>query len=112
MVSGFKSQSGDIVKLPVSISEFKLCDCGKGNWVVTGVEIDNEVELRIRTIVSPKYRKRFLKELEEGKISKKIYIIHRKCMNCGFVPPSALVTERMLKFTKEERREQIRRRKK
>ena len=88
----------------IPLSEFKLCNCGEGKWQVTNIEIDDKVEERIRTFVEQKYRKRFLKELEEGKISRKIYILHRKCSICDFVPPPALIPERLLKYSKEELR--------
>jgi hypothetical protein len=81
----------------IPISEFRLCYCGRGEWQVTEIEIDDGVEERIRTLVSPKYRKRFLRELKEGKLSSKIYIVHRRCGICGFIPPPKLVTSRMLK---------------
>jgi len=83
----------------IPLSQFKLCTCGKGDWIVIKIEIDNiEERLDMLIIWEPKnkYFKRFKKEMNEGKSSKKQYILHRKCRQCGFIPPPKFVTERML----------------
>ena len=87
------------MKFPLPISEMNLCDCGRGDWKVTSIEVDDQIEHRFKTLLTEREQKHVLKELKRrgATMSKKQYFIHRKCESCGFIPPPAQITENMLK---------------
>ena len=83
------------MEFPIPVSKWKICDCGKGDWQVVKIDVDDKIEERIRLFCRGKYRRMFLREIKEGKLSRKQYIFTIRCRGCNFTW-TKFVSERML----------------
>jgi len=88
------------MELPVRIRDMKICYCGKGDWQIVSITVDDKIEERFRTLLTVKEQRRILAYLKRrGKgetIPKKQYIFKMRCKNCGFTWDK-VVPEKILK---------------
>ena len=66
----------------IPISEMKICDCGKGDWEVIKIDVDN-IEERFKKL-SKKEQKRMIRAMKGREMAKKQYILTIRCKSCGF----------------------------
>lgn len=86
------------MKFPIPISQWKICDCGEADWEVIEVTTDN-IEERVKAmhqLKATRHTRRILREMDEGKFSRKQYLFKLRCKQCGFTW-TKFVTDRMLR---------------
>jgi len=85
------------VKFPVSISKWKICDCGKGDWQVIKIEKDDKLLERFNQLPKKTQRAVLRDYKRKGqKMSTYQYILTIRCRGCGFTWDKC-VSENMLK---------------
>ena len=91
------------MKFPLSVKDWKICDCEKADWQVIKIEKDDKLVERFRQL--PKRTQNAIIKHQKrvgGGMSTYQYILTLRCRGCGFTWTEQ-VTENMLK--KEEKRE-------
>ena len=85
------------IRSVMPIREWKICNCGKGDWQVVDIQTDDQLEHRFKTLLSSQEQKAVLRDMKRrGETLSKIqYILKMRCRGCGF-EWNKFVTERQL----------------
>ncbi len=74
------------MNFPMPISEWKICDCGKGDWEIKNITVDNKIKERFKTLLSPKEQRHLLVYMKKRgeTLPERQYILKMCCKGCGF----------------------------
>ena len=81
------------MKYPVSISKWRICNCGKGDWKIIKVQVDDKFKERFNTILTRREQKSILNLYKQRgmKMSMKQYILTMQCKECSFCIYQAVI---------------------